>query len=167
MLTNQFINRIFWWSCLACVLFCFINLVKTGITHSYSQPAAVSILDGPTEHCRHITYLQTNSFPWMQLEGTSTNRQVVDLQTETGTSWAAMLGCSTFCLCLPTCPGRIGLCRRPGGTSLPACSGSERVETLPQSLWWFSRSLKQQMYKDMCTETAHKRWGYINLSKIL
>lgn len=51
------------------------------VGHTYSQPAAVSILDAALEHCRHIAYLHGDAFTWMQLKRALTNRQVVNLQT--------------------------------------------------------------------------------------
>lgn len=56
-----------------------------GHTHSDSQPAAISILDGPSEVCGHIAYFHGDAFTCTQLKLTSTNRQVVNHQT--GCQW--------------------------------------------------------------------------------
>lgn len=45
------------------------------VTHTQdSQPAAVSVLDGPSEDCRHIAYLHGDALTWIQLKRTPTNR---------------------------------------------------------------------------------------------
>lgn len=49
--------------------------------HTHSQPAGVSVLDGPSEDCGHIAYFHADAFPWTQFKFTPTDRQVVDLQT--------------------------------------------------------------------------------------
>lgn len=50
-------------------------------TLSDSQPAAVSIEDGPSEDRRHVADEQTDSYTWPELKFTLTYWQVVDLQT--------------------------------------------------------------------------------------
>lgn len=55
--------------------------VDAGHTHSDLQPAAISILDGPSEDSRHIAYFQGDAFTWMQLKHAPANWQIVNLQT--------------------------------------------------------------------------------------
>lgn len=46
-----------------------------------SQPAAVSILDGPSENNGHVAYFHADAFTWVQIKFTPTNGQVVNFQT--------------------------------------------------------------------------------------
>lgn len=72
--------------CIVSFISCAFILSMTGQvdaahTHSDLQPAAVSILDGPLEDCRHVAYFHGDAFTWMQLKHAPANRQIVNLQT--------------------------------------------------------------------------------------
>lgn len=86
-----------------------------GHTHSDLQPAAVSILNGPSKDCGHIAYFHADAFTWTQFKFTPTNRQVVNLQTVkcrsitrfNFTLCVNLCMCACVCPCPLTCPGHI------------------------------------------------------------
>lgn len=69
-------------------LFPFINEPPSQTTDS--QPAAVSVLDGSLKGRGHVAYLHGDALARMQLKGTPTDRQVVDLQTGREEGWRSM-----------------------------------------------------------------------------
>lgn len=57
------------------------DLLLVTHTNLNSQPAAVSILNGPLKKCRHVAYFHADSFIGTQFEFTVTNGQIANLQT--------------------------------------------------------------------------------------
>ena len=107
---HQVLSKGIWIACFNHVLSAFIfsitgyalrkqvnDTVCDDAGQKHSQPAAISILNGPFEDCRHIAYFQSDAFPFPQLKLTSTNQQVVNHQTGWGNvTWFHVVCPSAF-----------------------------------------------------------------------